>query len=153
MTHPIRRAGPADAAAVREVTRAAYAKWIPLINREPLPMRADYDKAVREHLIDLWEEGGELLALIEMIPEPDHLLVENLAVRPDRQGRGLGDLLLKRAEAVARGLGHDELRLYTNALWTENIAFYLRRGFEETERKVIVPGSATVFMRRRLPAG
>lgn len=153
MTHRIRRAGPADAALARDITRAAYAKWIPLINREPLPMRADYDKAVAEHLIDLWEEGGEALALIEMIPEADHLLIENLAVRPDQQGRGLGDRLLKQAEAVARGLGFEELRLYTNALFAENIAFYSRRGFEETGRASIVPGSITVFMRRPLTSG
>lgn len=153
MTINLRRAGPADAAAARDLTRAAYAKWVPIIHREPLPMRADYDKAVAEHLIDLWEEGGELLALVEMIPEADHLLIENLAVRPDAQGRGLGDHLLKHAETVARGLGFGELRLYTNELFAGNVAFYARRGFEETHRASIVPGSITVFMRRRLPSG
>ena len=43
----IRRAGEADAAAVRELTRSAYAKWVPLIGREPMPMTADYERAVR----------------------------------------------------------------------------------------------------------
>ena len=47
----VRRAGPADAAAVRELTRAAYAKWVPVIGREPRPMTADYDMAVRDHLV------------------------------------------------------------------------------------------------------
>jgi hypothetical protein len=41
--------------------------------------------AQSEHVIDPYEEGGELLALIEMI-ERDHLLIENIAVRPDREG-------------------------------------------------------------------
>ena len=49
----IRRAGEADAAAVRELTRSAYAKWVPLIGREPMPMTADYERAVREHMVDL----------------------------------------------------------------------------------------------------
>jgi len=31
----LRRAIPADAAAIRELTRAAYAKWVPVIGREP----------------------------------------------------------------------------------------------------------------------
>lgn len=153
MTTNLRRAGPADAAAISDVTRAAYAKWVPIIGREPLPMRADYDKAVAEHLIELWEEEGELLALIEMIPEADHLLIENLAVRPDAQGRGLGDRLLHHAADVARSLGFDELRLYTNELFAGNVAFYTRRGFEETHRASIVPGSITVFLRRRLASG
>jgi GNAT superfamily N-acetyltransferase len=153
MTINLRRAGPADAAAVRDLTRAAYAKWVPLIGREPLPMRADYGRAVVEHMIDLWEEGGELLALIETIPETDHLLIENLAVRPEAQGRGLGGRLLRHAEVLARSSGLGELRLYTNALFTGNIVFYARRGFEETHREEVAPGSIAVFMRRPLATG
>ena len=83
----LRRAVAADAGAVLALTRMAYAKWVPLIGREPKPMTADYERAVAEHIIDLWEEGGELLALIEMIPEADCLLVENIAVRPGLQGK------------------------------------------------------------------
>jgi hypothetical protein len=49
----IRRAGPADAADIRELVRSAYAKWIPVIGREPVPMAADYDQAVRENMVDL----------------------------------------------------------------------------------------------------
>jgi len=44
----IRPAAPEDAASIRDLTRAAYAKWAALIGREPLPMQADYDRAVRE---------------------------------------------------------------------------------------------------------
>jgi hypothetical protein len=62
------------------LSRAAYAKWVPLIGRELMPMTVNYERAVTEHVIDLYEEGGELLALIEMIPMRDHLLIENIAV-------------------------------------------------------------------------
>ena len=40
-TPALRRAVADDAAAVRVLTREAYAKWVPVIGREPLPMRAD----------------------------------------------------------------------------------------------------------------
>ena len=74
MSHPqLRRATAADVANVRALTRSSYAKWVPLIGREPLPMTADYDRAVAEHIIDLWEEDGQLLALIEVVPAPHHL--------------------------------------------------------------------------------
>jgi len=148
--HELRRATPADAKIVRELSRAAYAKWVPLIGREPLPMTADYDRAVVQHIIDLLEEGGQLLALIEMIPEKDHLLIQNIAVRPDQQGRGLGDRLLRHAEGIARSLGCNEMQLYTNAAFTSNVAFYAKRGYEEYWRGTVVAGSTTVFMRKRL---
>jgi hypothetical protein len=35
------RADPSDGAATRDLTREAYAKWIPLIGRELLPMIGD----------------------------------------------------------------------------------------------------------------
>jgi hypothetical protein len=54
-----------------------------------MPVTADYGRAVTEHIIDLVEQRGELLALIEMVPARDHLLIENIAVRPDQQRRGV----------------------------------------------------------------
>jgi len=119
-----RRAEAADAAAVRTLTRAAYARWCPVIGREPKPMTADYDAAVRDHLIDLALEDGRLVALIEMIPRADHLLVENVAVSPEAQGRGLGRLLMQRAERRAAALALPQVRLYTNKAFDVNLRFY-----------------------------
>jgi hypothetical protein len=101
--HSFRRATAADAVTVRDITHAAYAKWIPVIGRKPKPMTADYDKAVVNNVIDLLEEDGQPIALIEMIPEPSfepaHLLIENIAVMPERHGEGIGSVLLERAQA------------------------------------------------------
>jgi GNAT superfamily N-acetyltransferase len=138
----------ADVAAVRTLTREAYAKWVPLIGREPKPMTADYARAVSEHFIDLCELGDEVVGLVELIPGPDHLLIENIAVRPDQQGRGLGDVLLKRAEDRARSLGFGETRLYTNALFAANLAFYAKRGYSEFDRETMAPGTIAVHMRK-----
>jgi hypothetical protein len=83
----LRRATAADAANVRALTRAAYAKWVPVIGREPLRMTADYDLAVVEHIIDLLEEDGQLLALIEVIPKATHLLSKTLRFDPINKER------------------------------------------------------------------
>jgi GNAT superfamily N-acetyltransferase len=144
----LRRAGVTDAGAVSDLTRAAYAKWVPVIGREPLPMQADHARAVAEHVVILCEDGPVLMALIELIPAEEHLLIENLAVHPHAQGRGLGETLLRHAEDVARSLGLAEMRLYTNAAFTSNLGFYARRGYEEYRRDAMVPGSITVFMRK-----
>jgi Acetyltransferase (GNAT) family len=85
-----RRATAADVNTVREITRAAYTKWIPVIGREPEPMMANYEQAVTDHVIDLCEEDGRPIALIQIIPAPSHLLIENVAVLPDRHGNGIG---------------------------------------------------------------
>jgi GNAT superfamily N-acetyltransferase len=146
--HTFRRATSADAGVVRQITRAAYAKWIPVIGREPKPMTANHEQAVADHVIDLVEEDGRPIALIEVIPRPSHLLIENVAVLPDRHGEGIGDLLLRRADAIARSLGLRELRLYTNALFSANISFYAHRGFQEFLREPHVAGGEVVHMKK-----
>ena len=130
------------------MSRLAYAKWVPLIGREPLPMTADYDRAVVDHMIDLHEVNGVLLALIETIACEDHLLIENIAVDPDQQGKGLGELLLSHAQHLARELGYREIRLYTNAAFASNVAFYAKRGFSEYAREPFPKGGELVRMRR-----
>lgn len=125
----LRQATAADAAAIRELTREAYAKWVPLIGRKPKPMTADYEQAVRNHRFDLLSVDGVLAALIETIRETDHLLVENVAVSPAFQGRGLGRRLMAHAEALARASGYAEVRLYTNQRFTENVELYRWLGY------------------------
>ncbi len=113
-------------------------------------MTADYDRAVTEHLVDLYEDSGRLLALIEMIPRADHLLIENIAVHPDRHDQGLGSRLLIHAEGVARSLGLMEMRLYTNGRMETNIALYTRRGYREDRREDAGPLGIAVYMSKRL---
>ena len=115
-----------------------------------MPMTADYDHAVRAHWVDLYEEDGELIALIETIPQDDHLLIENVAVRPDRHNAGLGDALMRHAGALAREAGLTELRLYTNGAFARNLAFYAKRGFTEISREPSKLGGTLVRFHRLL---
>ena len=149
-TPPLRRASPLDVGSVRDLVRAAYAKWVPLIGREPRPMTASYEHAVVDHIIDLYEEGNRPVALIEMIPEGSCLLIENVAVLPEHQHKGIGESLLQHAETLARSLGLAELRLYTNAAFGANIAFYARRGYEEFQREPLAAGGELVHMKKAI---
>jgi ribosomal protein S18 acetylase RimI-like enzyme len=98
----LRQATPADAAAIRSLTRAAYAKWVALIGREPKPMTADYEVTLRQHRFDLLLSGGVPAALIETVEEDGQLLIENVAVAPRFQRQGFGRMLLAHAERLAR---------------------------------------------------
>jgi ribosomal protein S18 acetylase RimI-like enzyme len=149
----LRRAGTGDASAVRDLTREAYAKWIPRIGREPKPMGADYEAAVRNHRVDLLYIDGTLAALIEMIDQGDRLLIENLAVSPGYQRRGLGTSLLAHAEAVAAALGYDRLWLYTNTRFDGNIALYSRTGYRIDSEEGIGGGLVRVNMSKTVAPG
>jgi len=141
-----------DAPAIRELTRAAYAKWVPVIGREPKPMTADYAEAVRKHRFDLVFVEGKLAALIETIPEADHLLIENVAVSPPFQGRGLGRKLMAHAVKVAASLGFSEIKLYTNKIFAVNVELYGELGYRvygEEEFK----GGIAVYMSKPIRSG
>jgi len=80
---------------------------------------------------------------------PEGFLLDNIAVLPDCQGKGHVRALIAFAEAEARRRGWREIRLYTHALMTENIALYTRIGFAETHR-VSEKGYDRVYMTKRL---
>lgn len=145
----LRRGVVADAPAIRDLTRAAYAKWVPVIGREPKPMTVDYEAAVRSHRFDLLTCKGILAALIETIPGADHLLIENLAVSPGFQRRGLARLLMTHAEDLAAALGLGEIRLYTNTLFAGNIQFYDRLGYRVDSQEAF-KGGTVVHMSKRV---
>jgi ribosomal protein S18 acetylase RimI-like enzyme len=145
----LRRGAAEDAPAIRELTRAAYAKWVPVIGREPKPMMADYAETIRKHRFDLLYVEGELAALIETIPGADHLLIENVAVAPAFQGRGLGWKLMAHAEELAASLGLGEIRLYTNKLFAENVQLYGKLGYR-LDREEEFKGGVVVHMSKRI---
>jgi GNAT superfamily N-acetyltransferase len=145
-----RLAEPPDAAAIRDIVRAAYAKWVPVIGREPLPMRADYEKAVAEHPLDLAVADGHIVGMIETIPAEDHLWIENVCVAPHAQGRGIGRLLLERAERKALEASHSEIRLLTNGAFEANVSLYKKHGFV-IDREEPFMGGMTIYMSKKLP--
>ena len=145
----VRPALSEDAARIRDLTRAAYAKWVALIGREPLPMQADYRRAVAEHTIDLLIDGGALAGLIETILRPDHLWIENVAVAPERQGRGFGRLLLAHAEKRAAEAEQFEIRLQTNQAFGANLALYAKLGYA-IDRIEAFRGGTIVHMSKKI---
>ena len=118
-----------DADLIRAFVRATFAKWVPIMGREPLPMTADYDLALQNHSFVLAFAGDTLAGVLETVVEDDHLWVETVAVRSDLQGQGLGQILMAKAADEARAKGLGELRLLTNAALTGNLAFYQANGF------------------------
>lgn len=146
----LHRAGVADAPAIRALVRAAYQHYVERIGREPMPMTADYDRAVVAHQIWLFEDAAGLGGVIELKPcGGGELSIENVAVGPARQKSGIGRKLMAFAEDEARRQGCTRVTLYTNEKMVENIALYTRIGYVETERRD-VGAFKRVFMAKDL---
>lgn len=148
--HRIRPADAADLAPIERIVRDAYTKYIERMDKPPGPMLDDYRRRIRDRTAWVLEQAGAVVvAVLVLLPEADHLLLDNIAVDPVQQGKGLGRALMDFAEAAARRRGYDEIRLYTHQTMTENIALYCRLGYEETSRGAQA-GYERVFFRKRL---
>jgi GNAT superfamily N-acetyltransferase len=147
----MRRATVEDAALVAEITHAAYGIHVPALGRKPQPMTANYRDMLVQPGHDIWlfELSGDAVGLLVLVREEEALFVYSLAVRPEKHGNGFGGFLLKFAEAQAMRAGLQMVRLYTNALMGDNVAFYLAHGYHETSREPARPG-ATVYLAKVL---
>jgi ribosomal protein S18 acetylase RimI-like enzyme len=130
----IRPARPDELELIRTIVHDAYVGYIDRIGGRPGPMDSDYAALLDEgaiHVVD----GTPPPGLIVLSERDDHLLVENVAVAPEAQGRGHGGALLRFAEEEARRRSFRELRLYTHERMTENLALYAHLGYEEIGRQ------------------
>jgi GNAT superfamily N-acetyltransferase len=147
----IRAADETDVPRAHDIVQAAYRLYIARMGKQPGPMLDDYARRQRDAQLYMAALGGETVGVAVLVRATDHLQLDNVAVHPRWQGRGIGRALIAFAEETAREQGVPELRLYTHVTMTENIARYARSGFEETHRAV-EDGYERVFMRKLLAA-
>lgn len=145
----IRPAQVGEAAQLRQLVQRAYEHYVPRIGRRPVPMDADYEAIVEDGRAWVAEDGGAIAGLLVLEVCEDHVLIENVAVDPALQGRGVGRALLAFAERRALELGLSELRLYTHEKMTENQALYARLGYRNEGRRV-EENLPRVFMSKRI---
>jgi glutathione S-transferase len=148
----IRLALPHEAADVRDVVHAAYAHYIDRIGKPPGPMQDDYNRRIDDRQAWVLEDAGNIVGVLVLQETAAGLLLDNIAVLPQRQGKGYGRVLMQFAEAEASRLGYHDIHLYTHALMTENIALYQRVGYIET-RRISEKGFDRVYMTKILRQG
>lgn len=145
----IRPATTADAHQVEAVARAAYAAYVPRMGVEPAPMGADHAAAIAEGAVAVAAEGEDVLGYVVLRVDGRTALLENVGVRPDQHGRGIGRSLIDHAERAALALGYDRITLYTNEAMTGNLALYPRLGYTEV-RRVVEDGYRRVYFEKPL---
>jgi len=145
----IRPAEPADAAAIAACVTAAYSVYLDRMDKPPGPMLDDYEQIIADHRGFVLEGPVGLAGALVLIDQDGGLLLDNVAIHPDCQGRGLGRRLVAFAEDEARRLGHRSIDLYSHVTMTESIALYVSLGYLEFDRRV-VRGYDRVYMRKTL---
>jgi N-acetylglutamate synthase-like GNAT family acetyltransferase len=145
----IRQATELDISGIEQVVREAYQHYIPRIGKPPAPMTDDYHLQVGQGNVWVLTISAEIVGLVVLKRESDHTLLDNVAVKPERQGSGFGRQLIDFAEAKALEFGYSEIQLYTNAAMHENIAMYSRLGYREFSR-LHDSGFDRVFFRKSL---
>ena len=149
MSNELRIATADDQPAVEAIVEAAYKHYIARIGQKPRPMLDDYGALISAGRVHVMEVDGEPKGILVLISEPEAMLLDNVAVHPSAQGKGLGWQMMMFAEEAARRAGYKAIRLYTNVMMTENVALYTRAGYVETYRGV-EKGFHRVFMTKRL---
>ena len=147
----IRLARPGQSRAVRNCVRAAYARYVERIGREPAPMSADYDNLIARGTVYVLQPRDleEVYGVLVLRADAHVLWIDNIAVCPEHQHRGYGRQLLGFAEQQAREARLMELSLYTHELMVENIRLYTHVGYVEVDRR-LDDGFPRVFMSKHL---
>jgi GNAT superfamily N-acetyltransferase len=145
----VRLATTVDLAAVRACVEAAYTPYIEEIGVTPRPLGDDYAALIGDGRVWVAVHGDEIVGVLVLFIEPDHILIDNYAVAPAWQSRGISRQFNALAHREGRRRGITTFRLYTHAKMTRNRELYRRRGWVEIERRED-DGFDRVFMERRL---
>ncbi len=147
----IRLAESDEVAAIRELVEAAYAVYLPRLERAPAPVSADYPALVDAGEAWVGVSNGQMVGVLVIRAGDDALELDNVAVDPAFQGHGYGRALIAFAEERARKLGLPSVTLYTNEVMVENLRLYPRLGFVEMDRRV-EDGFRRVYFQKSLDA-
>lgn len=144
----VREATIADLERIEAIVVEAYSPYIARTCQPPGPMSDDYAARIADGTVFVADGADGVVGLIVLVPRPDHLLLDNIAVSDHARGRGVGRALLTFAEMQISACGLKELRLYTHETMTKNQEMYHKFGWTETGRGAH-GGFRRVFFRKR----
>jgi len=140
-----------DVDAVLSVQRAAFTVEAQLYGDPSLPplresreqLIADLDRSLGLVALD----SDRVVGSVRVRVEGTSLHIARLSVAPEQQGRGLGTLLLARAESVAAA---EEALLFTGHLSVSNLRLYARAGYVEQRRVRVDERVTLVYLSKQL---
>lgn len=145
----LRLANLADVPSMTACVCEAYIHYIERIGKQPAPMLESYAEVIGHHQVHVAITGNAVIGVLVLTTTEEGFCLDNVAVRPVVQGKGVGRMLLELAESEALRQGFNSIYLFTNELMTENRALYAKVGYVEYDHRV-VSGYPRVFFRKTL---
>lgn len=86
---------------------------------------------LRQPILDYLISRGRAATNIDSETGPGEFYIDTIGVSPERQGQGIGTLLLEAGIQAGKALGHHRIALLVNPDNSKAQKFYQRMGFEE----------------------
>lgn len=125
----MRKASQDDAKEIVNCVNLSYEKYVSRMGKKLEPMLLDYNQIIKEENAFVGEYEGVIVGIFVLKINGDYISLENIAVNPLYQGKGIGKALMNFAEDFTIEKGFNELRLYTNVKMEENIEIYKKQGY------------------------
>ncbi|MEX0348513.1 MAG: GNAT family N-acetyltransferase [Paracoccaceae bacterium] len=114
-----------------EVITSAYALERARLSGIP-DVTEGLDLNIRDDIVELAERSDKILGVIVLVRSEQALMIANLAVSAQAQGKGVGRRLMQAAEEIALSAGCEHLTLRTHAGMSATRRFYKALGWVET---------------------
>ena len=130
----IRAARPDEAEAIVALTQRAFGEYRGKLRPESgalLETAETLRAAMKTGTLLVAERSGRILGCVSVRRKDDHAYAARLAVEPMERRIGVARALMARAEALARQMGADRLRVDVRLKLRDNRAFFRALGFKE----------------------
>jgi GNAT superfamily N-acetyltransferase len=145
----IREANIGDVSQIIECVEEAFTDYIPLIQKKPAPMLADYYEKVKNDSVFVAADGDHIAGVSVIVDSHDDFMwLDILAVFKKYKGIGIGKRLIEYSESFI-AQKKKECRIYTNVMFENVIALYEHLGYTEYKR-AFEDGYDRVFLNKRL---
>ena len=143
-----------DIHAIHEIVQAAFAREAVRVNNWKIAPLVESESDIRALIgkitILVAKEEGAIVGTGRATPDGDTVRIGRLAVRPDRQRRGIASKIVRELEAAHPAAARFEI--FTSETSLDNIALYNKLGYAIYDRRKGPDGTALVFMEKRRPA-
>lgn len=130
-----RIATPKDLAIVQKCISDSFGPYTELLGRTPIALKIDFRPLIEKNEVYLFESSSEVVGMVVLSPQEDHLYLGNMAVPPQFQRKGYAKIILTYAEEIAKKKGLHEMRLFTTQEIPHLQEIYVKYGYEETHKE------------------